>query len=93
MAFKQVRGLGFIHCIELEWNLCRNVSLSGMVYTHQISENRMTGQADRNMAKFVEPCGDKWAQSIALVTTKPRTSGTLRLSGGLGRRNWVITGR
>ena len=69
MAFKQVRELGFIHCVELEWNLCRNVSLSGIVYTHQISENRMTEQADRNMAKFVEPCGDKWAQSIALVTT------------------------
>lgn len=29
----------------------------------------MTGQADRNMARFVEPSGDKWAQSIALVTT------------------------
>jgi len=29
----------------------------------------MTGQADRNMARFVEPCGDKCAQSIALVTT------------------------
>lgn len=29
----------------------------------------MTGQADRNMAKLVEPCSGKWAQSIALVTT------------------------
>ena len=69
MAFKRVRGSGVLLCVELEWNLCRNASLSGIIYTHKISDNRMTGQLERNLTRFAGSSADQWAQGIALVTT------------------------
>ncbi|KAI6104199.1 P-loop containing nucleoside triphosphate hydrolase protein [Pisolithus sp. B1] len=68
-----------------------NVKLTGVIYTHRISDNRMSGSVCKNLDLFGQLCGDKAAQCVRLVTTmwdkqKPENTTTwqervLRLEG------------
>ncbi|KAI6150060.1 hypothetical protein EDD17DRAFT_1739941, partial [Pisolithus thermaeus] len=46
-----------------------NVKLTGVIYTHRISDNRMSGSVCKNLDLFSQLCGDKAAQCVRLVTT------------------------
>ncbi|KAI6045342.1 kinase-like domain-containing protein [Pisolithus marmoratus] len=46
-----------------------NVKLTGVIYTHRISNNRMSGSVCKNLDLFSQLCGDKAAQCVRLVTT------------------------
>ncbi|KAI5995156.1 P-loop containing nucleoside triphosphate hydrolase protein [Pisolithus albus] len=45
------------------------VTLSGIVYTHRITDNRMSGSVCKNLDMFAKLCGDKAAGGVRLVTT------------------------
>ncbi|KAI6013831.1 P-loop containing nucleoside triphosphate hydrolase protein [Pisolithus marmoratus] len=45
------------------------VKLTGVIYTHRISNNRMSGSVCKNLDLFSQLCGDKAAQCVRLVTT------------------------
>ncbi|KAI6104197.1 P-loop containing nucleoside triphosphate hydrolase protein [Pisolithus sp. B1] len=45
------------------------VKLTGIIYTHRISDNRMSGSLCKNLDLFGRLCGDKAAQCVRLVTT------------------------
>ncbi|KAI6025270.1 hypothetical protein PISMIDRAFT_59290, partial [Pisolithus microcarpus 441] len=47
----------------------RRVNLSGIIYTHRITDDRMTGSVCKNLEMFVRLCGDKAAGGVRLVTT------------------------
>lgn len=47
----------------------RRVNLSGIIYTHCITDDRMTGSVCKNLEMFVRLCGDKAAGGVRLVTT------------------------
>ncbi|KAI6132359.1 P-loop containing nucleoside triphosphate hydrolase protein [Pisolithus croceorrhizus] len=46
-----------------------NVKLTGIIYTHRISDNRMSGSVCKNLDLFSQLCGDGAAQRVRLVTT------------------------
>ncbi|KAF8466338.1 hypothetical protein BDZ91DRAFT_168767 [Kalaharituber pfeilii] len=46
-----------------------NAKLSGIIYLHRISDNRMEGAALRNLQVFQALCGDNSLQHVILVTT------------------------
>ncbi|KAI5995154.1 P-loop containing nucleoside triphosphate hydrolase protein [Pisolithus albus] len=46
-----------------------NVKLSGIIYTHRITDNRMSGSVCKNLDLFARLCGDKAASRVRLVTT------------------------
>ena len=43
--------------------------LSGIIYTHRITDNRMSGSVCKNLDMFGRLCGDKAASRVRLVTT------------------------
>ncbi|KAI6006313.1 P-loop containing nucleoside triphosphate hydrolase protein [Pisolithus orientalis] len=45
------------------------VKLTGVIYTHRISDNRMSGSVCKNLDLFGRLCGDGAAQRVRLVTT------------------------
>ncbi|KAI5995158.1 P-loop containing nucleoside triphosphate hydrolase protein [Pisolithus albus] len=45
------------------------VTMSGIVYTHRITDNRMSGSMCKNLDMFARLCGDKAAGRVRLVTT------------------------
>ncbi|KAI6107658.1 P-loop containing nucleoside triphosphate hydrolase protein [Pisolithus croceorrhizus] len=45
------------------------VKLSGIIYTHRITDNRMSGSVCKNLDLFARLCGDKAARGVRLVTT------------------------
>jgi hypothetical protein len=45
------------------------IKLSGILYMHRITDNRMAGSPYRNLRMFGELCGDKAIEKVALVTT------------------------
>ncbi|KAI6111700.1 P-loop containing nucleoside triphosphate hydrolase protein [Pisolithus thermaeus] len=45
------------------------VKLSGIIYTHRITDNRMSGSVCKNLDMFARLCGDKAAACVRLVTT------------------------
>ncbi|KAI6114516.1 P-loop containing nucleoside triphosphate hydrolase protein [Pisolithus sp. B1] len=45
------------------------VKLSGIIYTHRITDNRMSGSVCKNLDMFARLCGDKAASGVRLVTT------------------------
>ncbi|KAI5987893.1 P-loop containing nucleoside triphosphate hydrolase protein [Pisolithus albus] len=47
----------------------RGVKLAGVVYTHRISDSRMSNAACKNLDLFCHLCGDKAAQCVRMVTT------------------------
>ncbi|KAI6045344.1 P-loop containing nucleoside triphosphate hydrolase protein, partial [Pisolithus marmoratus] len=46
-----------------------DVKLTGVVYTHRISDNRMSGSVCKNLDLFGKLCGENAAQRVRLVTT------------------------
>jgi len=45
------------------------IKLSGILYMHRITDNRMAGSPYRNLRMFGELCGDRAIEKVALVTT------------------------
>ncbi|PPQ76144.1 hypothetical protein CVT24_006585, partial [Panaeolus cyanescens] len=45
------------------------IKLSGIVYTHRITDNRMSGSPHRNLRMFKELCGDDAAKRVVFSTT------------------------
>ena len=46
------------------------MKLAGIVYLHEISQDRITGTAPNNLVLFKKLCGDKAVKHVALATTK-----------------------
>jgi hypothetical protein len=46
-----------------------NITLSGIIYLHKISDNRMQGSAKRNLYMFKKLCGDSALKNVILGTT------------------------
>ncbi|KAI6010108.1 hypothetical protein EDC04DRAFT_2581171, partial [Pisolithus marmoratus] len=53
----------------LEKKYGRDVKLTGIIYTHRINDNRMSGSVCENRCLFARLCGDHFAQRVRLVTT------------------------
>ena len=47
----------------------RDVKLSGLIYLHRITDNRMAGSPYKNLRMFGELCGDLAMNQVVLVTT------------------------
>jgi len=47
----------------------KKIKLSGIVYMHRITDNRLAGTPHRNLRMFGELCGDKAVERVILVTT------------------------
>ncbi|KAF9036858.1 hypothetical protein BJ165DRAFT_1506484 [Panaeolus papilionaceus] len=47
----------------------KNTLLAGVLYFHRITDNRMSGTANRNIRMFGKLCGSKAAEKVVLVTT------------------------
>ncbi|KAK3633082.1 hypothetical protein LTR56_015996 [Elasticomyces elasticus] len=47
----------------------KGVLLSGLVYLHRISDNRLSGVARKNLRMFKALCGEKAMENVALATT------------------------
>ena len=45
------------------------IKLSGIIYLHRITDNRMGGSPHRNLRMFGELCGDQAVKKVVLVTT------------------------
>ncbi|KAI6114523.1 P-loop containing nucleoside triphosphate hydrolase protein [Pisolithus sp. B1] len=45
------------------------VKLSGIIYAHRITDNRMSGSVCKNLDMFGRLCGDKAARGVRLVST------------------------
>lgn len=43
--------------------------LAGILYFHRITDNRISGTANRNIRMFGKLCGSKAAEKVILVTT------------------------
>ncbi|KAI6006316.1 P-loop containing nucleoside triphosphate hydrolase protein [Pisolithus orientalis] len=53
----------------LEKKYRSHAKLTGVIYTHRISDNRMSGSVCKNLDLFGRLCGDNAAQCVRLVTT------------------------
>ncbi|KAI6127878.1 kinase-like domain-containing protein [Pisolithus croceorrhizus] len=53
----------------LEKKYRKDVKLTGIIYTHRISDNRMTNSVCKNLNLFGQLCGEEAAQCVRLVTT------------------------
>ncbi|KIO01137.1 hypothetical protein M404DRAFT_743240 [Pisolithus tinctorius Marx 270] len=53
----------------LEKKYRNEVKLTGIIYTHRITDNRMSGSVCKNLDMFSRLCGDKAAERVRLVTT------------------------
>jgi Fe2+ transport system protein B len=47
----------------------RGIKLSGVIYMHRISDNRMGGLSQRNFKMFKEMCGVEAAKNVVIVTS------------------------
>ncbi|KAF8446668.1 hypothetical protein BGX38DRAFT_1143248 [Terfezia claveryi] len=47
-----------------------DLKLSGLIYLHRITDNRMTGTATRNLTMMRKLCGDENMKNVLLVTTR-----------------------
>ena len=45
------------------------IKLSGVIYLHKITDNRMTGNAVKNLGVFRKICGDESLKGVVLATT------------------------
>ncbi|KAI6042358.1 hypothetical protein EDC04DRAFT_2504265, partial [Pisolithus marmoratus] len=64
------------------------VKLRGIIYTHRITDNRMSGSVCKNLDILARVCGDKAAGGAWLVTTMwdKRRTRTLQRTGHRSRR-------
>ncbi|KIO01071.1 hypothetical protein M404DRAFT_151024, partial [Pisolithus tinctorius Marx 270] len=53
----------------LEMKYRNDVKLTGIIYTHRITDNRMPGSVCKNLDMFSRLCGYKAAEHVRLVTT------------------------
>ncbi|KAI5997297.1 P-loop containing nucleoside triphosphate hydrolase protein, partial [Pisolithus orientalis] len=53
----------------LERKYRNDVKLTGIIYTHRITDNRMSGSVCKNLDMFGGLCGDTAAERVRLVTT------------------------
>ncbi|KAL4062801.1 P-loop containing nucleoside triphosphate hydrolase protein [Scleroderma yunnanense] len=53
----------------LHYTYKQNVKLSGLLYLHRISDNRVAGTPLRNLNMFKELCGEDSFKNVILVTT------------------------
>ncbi|KAI5981246.1 hypothetical protein EDD15DRAFT_2184097, partial [Pisolithus albus] len=53
----------------LEKRYRRKVNLNGIIYTHRITNDRMSGSVWKNLDMFGRLCGDRAAGGVRLVTT------------------------
>ncbi|PPR07082.1 hypothetical protein CVT24_010983 [Panaeolus cyanescens] len=53
----------------LEGSYRKGKTLTGILYLHRMTDNRMTGTANRNLRMFGQLCGNDAAQKVILVTT------------------------
>ncbi|XP_006459417.1 hypothetical protein AGABI2DRAFT_65890 [Agaricus bisporus var. bisporus H97] len=53
----------------LQKTYSKQVKLSGLIYLHRITDNRMAGSPYRNLRMFGELCGDVAMTQVRLVTT------------------------
>ncbi|KAI6014333.1 hypothetical protein EDC04DRAFT_2578830 [Pisolithus marmoratus] len=53
----------------LEKKYRNNVNLTGIIYTHRITDNRMSGSVCENIDMFGRLCGDTATERVRLVTT------------------------
>ncbi|KAF8421533.1 P-loop containing nucleoside triphosphate hydrolase protein [Terfezia claveryi] len=51
----------------------RALKLSGLIYLHRITDDRMTGSAVRNLIMMRNLCGEENMQNVVLVTTRWET--------------------
>ena len=62
----------YVHSLRITNKLNRykgDVKLSGVIYTHRITDNRMSGSVCKNLDMFGRLCGDNAAKRVRLVTT------------------------
>ncbi|KAJ8118978.1 hypothetical protein ONZ43_g3888 [Nemania bipapillata] len=67
-----VRSDGDVLSLIAEWLLKtykRKIHLSGILYLHRISDNRMSGNALRNLKMFQNLCGQTALPNVILATT------------------------
>lgn len=53
----------------LETKYRREVKLTGIIYTHSITDNRMSGSVWNNLEMFTWLCGERAAEHVRFVTT------------------------
>lgn len=46
-----------------------DIKLSGILYLHRITDNRMSGSPHRNLRMFGQLCGDQASRNVILITT------------------------
>ncbi|KAF5359402.1 hypothetical protein D9756_003396 [Leucocoprinus leucothites] len=70
-----------------------DVKLSGLIYLHRITDNRMAGSPYRNLRMFGNLCGDLTMSRVVLVTTMWDRVGTMdgnRREGELKEQFWRV---
>ncbi|KAF8435213.1 P-loop containing nucleoside triphosphate hydrolase protein [Terfezia claveryi] len=60
--------LTFVDWLGLQYK--NDLKLSGLIYLHRITDNRMTGTATRNLTMMRKLCGDENMKNVLLVTTR-----------------------
>ncbi|KAI5980810.1 P-loop containing nucleoside triphosphate hydrolase protein [Pisolithus marmoratus] len=53
----------------LENKYRKDIKLTGVIYTHRITDNRMSGSVCKNLDLFGRLCGERAAERVRLVTT------------------------
>ncbi|PPR03432.1 hypothetical protein CVT24_012701 [Panaeolus cyanescens] len=53
----------------LERTYNADIKLSGILYLHRITDNRMSGSPHRNLRMFGQLCGDQASRNVILITT------------------------
>jgi hypothetical protein len=69
------------------------VQLSGIIYLHRITDNRLSGSALKNLSMFKKLCGPSFYSQVVLATTmwgklQDREEGTKRESQLIEQRDW-----
>ena len=60
----------------METSYARGILLSGIIYLHQITHNRVEGPSLRNIDMFQRLCGDSGLKNVILATTMWDTAST-----------------
>ena len=60
--------LTFVDWLNLQYK--NELKLSGLIYLHRITDDRMTGTATRNLTMMRKLCGDENLKNVLLATTR-----------------------
>jgi hypothetical protein len=58
-----------LHFSLLSYRYENTIKITGIVYMHRISDNRMSGTPLRNLQMFANLCGDEAIRNVVLATT------------------------